>query len=99
MLEHFQLQKGYHNFNHGSFGAVPKVVGDAHYALLREVEALPDNWFRGGYQAKLNVVRATLAEYVGADPANIVFVENASSGVNSVLRSLAFDKSDKILLL
>ena len=42
--------------------------------------------------------RDALAELIGADPADVVFVQNATAGVNSVLRSLDFRPGDEILV-
>lgn len=45
----------------------------------------------------LERARGALAGFVGADPADLAFVENATAGVNSVLRSLRFAPGDEIL--
>src|SRR5207249_4783273 len=42
--------------------------------------------------------RGALAEFLGADAAELVFVPNATSGVNSVLRSLRFKRGDELLV-
>ena len=42
--------------------------------------------------------RNALAGLIGADPADVVFVQNATAGVNSVLRSLEFRPGDEILV-
>ena len=54
--------------------------------MVRELEPLLDD------------ARATLAEFVGADPAAIAFVPNATAGVNAVLRSLDLDRHDELLV-
>ena len=46
----------------------------------------------------LDESRNALAELIGADPADVVFVQNATAGVNSVLRSLEFRPGDEILV-
>ena len=46
----------------------------------------------------LDASRQRLAETVGADPQDLVFVSNATAGVNSVLRSLRFRGGDEILV-
>jgi isopenicillin-N epimerase len=46
----------------------------------------------------LDRARAALAGFVGADPGDLVFVENATAGVNSVLRSLRFEPGDEIVV-
>ena len=43
--------------------------------------------------------RKDVAEYIGAsDVDEVVLVENASSGINAVMRSLKFNPGDKILV-
>ncbi len=41
--------------------------------------------------------RRTLAQFVGADTDDLVFVPNATTGVNTVLRSLKFKRGDELL--
>jgi isopenicillin-N epimerase len=45
----------------------------------------------------LDTARAELAAFVGAEAADLVFVPNATSGVNTVLRSLSFEAGDELL--
>jgi len=46
----------------------------------------------------LDESRHALAGVIGADAADLVFVHNATGGVNSVLRSLSFQPGDEILV-
>lgn len=48
---------------------------------------------------KLDKVREQLASYVHVKAKDVVFVLNASTGVNAILRSLKFSPSGKILYL
>jgi isopenicillin-N epimerase len=49
-------------------------------------------------ESHLDVARAALAQFVGADADDLVFVPNATSGVNTVLRSLEFKPGDELLV-
>ena len=40
----FQLEEGYTQLNHGSFGCCPTEVADTQVQLLRRAEANPDRW-------------------------------------------------------
>lgn len=86
--------------NHGSFGAVPHPVAEARAALLAEIEANPVRFLATELEDRLDSARASLAAFVGADPDGLVFVDNATTGVNTALRHLARDigPGDEILV-
>jgi isopenicillin-N epimerase len=46
----------------------------------------------------LDAAREALAQFVGAEAGNLVFVPNATSGVNTILRSLEFRPGDELLV-
>ena len=84
--------------NHGSFGACPKAVLNRQMELRETMEMDPvefiDNVGRELWAEALN----RLSDFINADPAGMVFVPNATTGVNTVLRSLKLDSGDKILV-
>ena len=89
------------HLNHGSFGATPGVVLEAQQPIRTRIEANPTRFFlEGEYQERLDCSRHAVAQFVGADPAGLVFVTNATTGVNSVLRSLepSLSPGDEILV-
>ena len=45
----------------------------------------------------MDAARATLAQFLGAAVEDLAFVPNATTGVNSVLRSLRFEPGDELL--
>lgn len=47
---------------------------------------------------RLEEARGCLAVFVGADADDLAFVPNATTGINTVLRSLSFDMNDEILV-
>jgi isopenicillin-N epimerase len=83
--------------NHGSFGACPTAVLQVQTRLRRELEAEPVDFLVRRLPARLDETRQTLAAFLGADPADLVFVPNATTGVNAVLRSLPFAPGDELL--
>jgi len=99
MLPYFMLADGFINFNHGSFGSTPRSVIEKQQEYVRMMEAYPDMWFRQQYRAIIEQVRAQMSAYVNADEAELVLVENASSGVNSVLRALNLQQGDTVITL
>ncbi|MHC5596003.1 MAG: aminotransferase class V-fold PLP-dependent enzyme [Nostoc sp.] len=83
--------------NHGSFGACPKQVLEFQQRLRSQLEQEPIRFFGREWEPLLDDARSKLAVFVGADVQDLVFVPNATTGVNSVLRSLRFSPEDEIL--
>ncbi|TAK00432.1 MAG: aminotransferase class V-fold PLP-dependent enzyme [Chloroflexota bacterium] len=85
--------------NHGSFGACPVPVLEAQRALVDELEAGPIRFLGPTFQARLDAARREVAAHLHADPEGLVFVSNATTGVSTVLRSLAptFEPGDELL--
>jgi isopenicillin-N epimerase len=84
--------------NHGSFGACPRKVLELQTSLRQEMEREPVDFLSTHFPSRLNTAREAFAAFVGADPAELVFVTNATAGVNAVLRSLTFDAGDELLV-
>jgi isopenicillin-N epimerase len=94
----FRLDRAVVFLNHGSFGACPRAVLE-HQASLRErLEAEPVRFMLRELPPLLEAARADVAAFVGADPADLVFVPNATTGVNTVLRSLDLAPGDELLV-
>jgi len=91
------LDPGVTFLNHGSFGACPKAVLAAQQSLRSQMEQEPLRFFGREWEPLIDNARSQLAEFVGADIQDLVFVNNATTGVNSVLRSLSFSAEDEIL--
>ena len=61
------------------------------------MEANPDRFLRYELPGALRAAAAALARFLHAKEQDLAFVENATSGVNAVLRSLEFRPGDEIL--
>jgi isopenicillin-N epimerase len=83
--------------NHGSFGACPLPVLERQRELRSQVESNPTKFFEEDYEPLLDAARARLAEFIGADADDLAFVQNATTGVNTVLRSLDLKPGDELL--
>ncbi|MCJ7716714.1 MAG: aminotransferase class V-fold PLP-dependent enzyme [Anaerolineales bacterium] len=83
--------------NHGSFGATPKPVFEAYQGWQRKLESQPVKFLGREIQDHFRYARQQLAVYLGADPSNLVFIQNATFGVNIVARSLNFQEEDEVL--
>jgi isopenicillin-N epimerase len=84
--------------NHGSFGACPKAVLEYQNEMRLRLEREPVAFMVRELEPMLDKARAALSRFVGAKTQDLVFVRNATSGVNAVLRSLEFNRGDEILV-
>ena len=95
----FNLQTDAVFLNHGSYGLTPRQVLAAQAALRAEMEAQPVRFLaRQRLQPRLRAAAQQLAPFLGADGADLAFVDNATTGINAVLRSLPLKPGDEILV-
>jgi isopenicillin-N epimerase len=83
--------------NHGAFGATPKVVLEAQNAWRQYMESQPLR-FMQALAPHIRRAANDLAKFVGVEGDDLVFVDNATAGVNAVVRSLDFAASDRIVV-
>src|SRR5437016_2243825 len=93
----FLLESGVAFLNHGSFGAAPRAVLEAAERWRQRMEANPDLFLREILPGELRAAAAELARFIRARPDDVVFVDNATAGVNAVLRALELRARDEIL--
>jgi isopenicillin-N epimerase len=97
LKEQFLLDPNIVFLNHGSFGATPEPVFRVYQDLQRELERQPVE-FLGRRAAELMAgSRAVLADYLGTQRDNLVYVTNATVGVNIVAHSLQLGPGDEVL--
>lgn len=83
--------------NHGSFGACPQVVFEEYQGWQRELQAQPVEFLGRRFAGLMRQAREQLAAYVGAQTDDLVFVPNATTGLNVVARALPLDPGDEVL--
>lgn len=100
MRRHFALSPDIAYLNHGAFGAVPNLVRDAQREIQQRMEWEPSRFFeRAFFEPEMRASAAALAAYLGLNNADqLALVENATVGVNAVLRHLDFQAGDEILI-
>lgn len=99
----WRLEEGARFLNHGSYGACPRSVLEEQERLRLAMESQPDRFFRESIMPResptpLREAIAALATFVGSDADGIALVENATAGVQTVLRSMRFEAGDEILV-
>ncbi|HEX2652332.1 MAG TPA: aminotransferase class V-fold PLP-dependent enzyme [Xanthobacteraceae bacterium] len=84
--------------NHGSFGAAPLAVLAEQERWRAQMERHPTGFMAYVLPDALRKAAARLADFVGAQGNDVVFVENTTAGCNAVLNSLSFLPGDEILV-
>jgi isopenicillin-N epimerase len=83
--------------NHGSFGACPRPVFDIYQAWQRKLEQQPVQFLGVELDDLLFQSRRELGEYIHASPNDIVYIPNATHGINIIARSLHLKRGEEIL--
>jgi len=83
--------------NHGSFGACPRPVFEKYQAWQEQLERQPVQFLGSELDNYLRQARQGLAKYVHASADDIVYIPNATHGVNIIARSLQLNPGDEIL--
>lgn len=97
LFAHWSLDPSITFLNHGSFGACPSPVLKAQQQWRARMEQQPLQFFGRDLEALLDQARVELAVFIGADADDLAFVPNATTAVNTVLRSLPFEPGDELL--
>lgn len=96
--DQWDLRPGVTYLNHGSFGPPPRPVQAQRRHWQQQLDSQPMDFFVRQYEPALLAARQRLAEFVGADPHDLVFVENATAAMNVVANSLELKPDDQVLL-
>jgi len=97
MRDGFLLDPEVAYLNHGGYGACPVEVFEEYQRLQLELEREPTDFLGRRFQGLMQDARAALASFVGARPEDLVFVPNATSALNAVIRSLRIRPNEEIL--
>ncbi|KAH8435091.1 uncharacterized protein LDX57_012720 [Aspergillus melleus] len=101
MRKLFSFAPGYRNLNHGSYGTSPSAIRKRAEDLRLKWEARPCPFIKYDFPLLLDESRAAVADFLGVPVSTVVYVVNATTGVNTVLRNLAWnpDGNDEIIQL
>ena len=112
LLEEFPLDPAGVYLNHGTVGVTPLAVMRTRAALLDEIERHPARFMLRDLMSldattaaapsdgvlRMRAAAGRIAAFLGCDGDGLVFVDNATSGICAVLRSLALQPGDEILI-
>lgn len=73
-------------------------VRGAHAALQSEAEAAPDRFIVLEWPSRLREARAATARLLNCETDDLVFVPNATTGIDTVLKNLKFRPGDVVLV-
>src|SRR5207244_3588549 len=110
MKEYWALDPSVTYLNHGTVGAPPRRVLEVQQKLRDEIERQPSRFLLrelagvrlGATNNKQPLLRAAadeVAGFLGAEGKDLVFVDNATSGINAVLRTFDLHEGDEILVM
>ena len=85
--------------NHGSFGACPVPVLEKREQLLRQIELDPMEFMLNDYQPLRCSALEALTQFTGAEKDSLVFVENCTTGINTILQNIPLMPGEKILVM
>src|SRR2546423_14085184 len=83
--------------NHGSFGASPRAVFERYQEWQLELERQPVLFLARRVEQLLADARSALAAYIGCEADDLVFVPNATAGVNVAAWPLGLEAGDEVL--
>jgi isopenicillin-N epimerase len=110
MLEAWSLDPSVTYLNHGTVGATPRRVMAAQQAIRDEIETRPSQFMLRELTSiqvgvptpevapRMRAAAAQVAAFVGARRDDLVFVDNATTGANSVVRSFDWKPGDEVVI-
>ena len=99
LSKHWILDPNITFLNHGSFGACPKLILDEQTKLRTSLESDPVTFMESTARELWAESLVKLSKFINADSEGMTFVTNATSGVNTVLKSLDLKPNDEIIVL
>ncbi len=97
LREFFLLDPRVVFLNHGSYGATPRPVFDTFLKWQKRMESQPVYFVDHDMPELMASARQTLADYVKSRAEDLVYVPNATFGVNVVANSLSLGPGDEVL--
>jgi isopenicillin-N epimerase len=97
LKDHFLLDPHIIYLNHGSYGATPCSVFEAYQHQQLQLEREPVRFINNELPSLLKDARRALGRYLNADADDLVYVPNATFGLNVVAHALPLRAGDEVL--
>jgi len=109
MLAEWSFEPGITYLNHGTVGVTPRRIMAVQQAIRDEIERHPSRFMLRALtetefgrpltgRPRLRAAADEVAAFLGARGDDLVFVDNITAGVNSILRSFPLREGDEILV-
>ena len=98
LVQHWNIDTSFLFLNHGSFGACLRKILGLQNEFRNQLEQQPLKFLTRDLPELYSFSKRKLSEFLNADNENIVFVHNATTGVNTILNSYPWQAGDEILI-
>ena len=98
LRKNWQLDEDIIFLNHGSFGACTKSTTEEQIRWMKRIESEPVRFFEREFPQLMHEVRVNLANFLHCSAEDLALITNATTGVNTILRSLKFERGDELLV-
>jgi isopenicillin-N epimerase len=93
----FSLARRLTYLNHGGFGATPRCVLEQKKRILDEIEKNPTEFLSHRIRAAWHQVARNITGRFMLEPGTLAIVDNATDGIEAVLRALCLKEGDELL--
>ncbi|MBP1673442.1 MAG: aminotransferase class [Bacteroidetes bacterium] len=97
-IKHWNIDQSILFLNHGSFGATPIKVLEQQQQFQLQLERQPLRFFMRELPDLHQKTLQHLGAFLQCNPQDLVYVRNATEGVNTVLSSIPWQKNDRVLI-
>ncbi len=95
---HWRLRTDTTYLNHGSFGLPPDAVRHARRQWIDRLDEQPMDFYLRKMEPLLLEAKNQVAKFVGTTSENLIFVDNATYGMNVVAHSFDLNSGDEVLI-
>jgi isopenicillin-N epimerase len=95
---HWRLRSDTIYLNHGSFGLPPDAVRYARRQWINQLDEQPMDFYLRQLEPALLEAKTRVAKFLGTNRRNLIFVDNATYGMNVVANSFQLGSGDEVLI-